>query len=81
MSDKKAIAANIREFGSTPLYREFIKLFLVHIEELRLSNDSADRETVLKNQGGILKLKAIIKSIDVNVIPKRTKDYDGGFND
>lgn len=90
--ETQEILKELRGFASTEPYRLVLAYFENEIESVRKANDNADYEDVLRNQGAILKLKSMHKTLKKPILrgekwnPQEdpmglTKDYDGGFGE
>lgn len=74
----KNMGAKVNEYIDTECYKLFMSLFKELLESNRSANDTAVGDEVLRNQGAIKQLKALI---NMQVIrPSKYGTQDGGFS-
>ena len=70
--------STVKEYAMSTPGMAFRKMLNKCIHDLRIKNDNADKDDVLRNQGAIAELKRIVKGIT----PVELKDeFNGAFDE
>jgi ribonuclease D len=72
MSNKEGYNDYLEEFfahRNNPVFNVVVELLTHKMQDLRAQNDNAEYEEVLRNQGGIRVLKAIVSDLTVSAMP------------
>lgn len=78
MDTKKELMNEVRQYAPSDLHTKVVRLLYACINELRIRNDTAASEDVLRNQGAVSELKSILKGINIR---EKYQEFTGGFND
>jgi hypothetical protein len=78
MDSKKQLLNEVREYAPSDAHTKMARLLHACIRELRIKNDTAASEDILRNQGAIAELKLILKGINLH---QKYKEYSGGFDE
>jgi hypothetical protein len=78
MNNKKQLMEELRAYAPSDPHTKVVRLLHACISDLRIKNDTATSEDILRNQGAISELKLILKGINIH---QKYQEFSGGFDE